>query len=106
MDQEASLLPAASSHTVVRRKRALQLNETVYEEPEYVATKGGTYNVAEMPERFKSPNNVDGQDAWTTAMFVRGMILLDASFRELQSRIASEKMPSMFVIEALFQNAH
>lgn len=56
MDQEASLLPAASSHTVVRRKRALQLNETVYEEPEYVATKGGTYNVAEMPERFKSPN--------------------------------------------------
>uniref|UniRef100_A0A0D3H1H1 Uncharacterized protein n=1 Tax=Oryza barthii TaxID=65489 RepID=A0A0D3H1H1_9ORYZ len=51
MDQEASLLPAASSHTVVRRKRALQLNETVYEEPEYVATKGGTYNVAEMPER-------------------------------------------------------
>ncbi|EEE68883.1 hypothetical protein OsJ_27707 [Oryza sativa Japonica Group] len=84
MDQEASLLPAASSHTVVRRKRALQLNETVYEEPEYVATKGGTYNVAEMPERFKSPNNVDGQDAWTTAM-----LLMAADYRTSPSTAGS-----------------
>uniref|UniRef100_A0A0E0LW30 Uncharacterized protein n=1 Tax=Oryza punctata TaxID=4537 RepID=A0A0E0LW30_ORYPU len=51
--EAASLLPAAASHTV-RRKRGLQLNETVYEEPEYVATKDDTAAATALTTRSHS----------------------------------------------------
>lgn len=55
-----------------KNKIALEFDD----EPPFVAIKdGGAYDAVEMPKRFKFPEALDGEDARTTAMYVRVMMM-------------------------------
>ncbi|KAF8660827.1 hypothetical protein HU200_057416 [Digitaria exilis] len=95
MDTEASSTPAAAFRSGRERGRRgqtanptlpaaffLGLRKRSFGElggrAEFVAGKDGAYDSVEMPKRFNFPEALDGEDARTTAVYVRAMILLSA----------------------------